>query len=104
MEVTRDSYSWNLLTKLMVFYRQIQFSRAIAATTEAILMRTSAEQVPSLHRIAPRYSKLVTFSNVGPFLLIPALKLFVLFVTILLLFALTSSPYAGTPATSLLVS
>ena len=39
------------------------FSLAIAAIAEAILMRTSAEQVPFLHRVAPMSSKLVTFSN-----------------------------------------
>ena len=87
--MARDSYSWNLLTKLIVFYRQIQFSRAIAATTEAILMRTSAEQVPSLHRVAPRYLKLVGSSN-WPFLLIYALMLFVLLLMILLFSVLTS--------------
>ena len=44
--------------KLMVLHRQILFSLAIADFAEAILMRTSAEQVPSLHRVAPRYLKL----------------------------------------------
>ena len=34
------------------------FSLATAAIAEAILMRTSAEQVPSLQRVAPRYLKL----------------------------------------------
>ena len=42
----------------MVLHRQILFSLAIADFAEAILMRTSAEQVPSLHRVAPRYLKL----------------------------------------------
>ena len=55
MEVTRQLYSLNLLAKLMVLHRQILFSLAIAAIAEAILMRTSAEQMPSLHRVAPRY-------------------------------------------------
>ena len=40
----------------------VLFSLAIAATAEAILMRTSAEQVPSLHRVAPRCLKLLTSS------------------------------------------
>ena len=44
----------------------ILFSLVIA---EAILMRTSAEQVPSLHRVSPRYLKLVTSSNFWPFML-----------------------------------
>ena len=61
---------------------QIVFNPAIAAIAEAILMRTSAEQLPSLHRAAPRYFKLVTFSNFGPFMLISALMLFVLLVVI----------------------
>ena len=60
VKVTRDSYSLNLLAKLLVLHRQILFSLATAAIAEAILMRTSAEQVPSLHRVAPRYLKLVT--------------------------------------------
>ena len=54
MEVTRDLYSLNLLAKLMMLHRQILFSLAIAVIAEAILMRASAEQVPSLHRVAPR--------------------------------------------------
>ena len=53
----------NLLAKLLILHRQILFSLAIAAIVEAILMRTSAEQVPSLHRVAPRYLKLVTHPN-----------------------------------------
>ena len=58
IEVTRDLYSLTLLAELTVLRRQFLFSLAIAAIAEAILMRTSAEQVPSLHR----YSKLVTSS------------------------------------------
>ena len=53
MEVTRDLYSLNLFAELMVFRRQILFSLAIAVIVEAILMRTFAEQVPSLHRVLP---------------------------------------------------
>ena len=52
MEVTRDLKSLNLLAKLMVVHCQILFSLTTAAIAEAILMRTSAEQVPSLHRVA----------------------------------------------------
>ena len=63
MEVTRDLWDFNLLVKLMVLHRQVLFSLAVAAITEAILMQTFAEQVPSLHRVAPRYLKLVTASN-----------------------------------------
>ena len=54
MDVTRDLYSLKLLVKLMVLHRQILFSLAIAANAEAILMWTSAEQVPRLHRVAPK--------------------------------------------------
>ena len=43
-----------------------------------------AEQVPSLHRGASRYLKLVTSSNFWPFILIFALMSFVLVVMILL--------------------
>ena len=66
-------YSLNLLTKVKVLHRPILFSLAIAAIAEAILMRTSAEQVPSLHKVAPRYWKLVASSNFWPFMLISAL-------------------------------
>ena len=81
-----DSYNMNLLAKLMVFLCRILFNLATAAIAEAILMRISAEQVPSLHRVAPRYLKLVTFSNFWPFKLISALMLLVLLVMILLFF------------------
>ena len=47
----------------MALHRQTLFSLAIAAIAEAIPIWTSAEQVPSLHRVAPRYLKLVTSSN-----------------------------------------
>ena len=56
MEVAVDLRSLNLLAKLMVLHNQILFSLAIAAIAEAILMRISAEHVPSLHRFATRYS------------------------------------------------
>ena len=63
MEMTRDLYSLNLLAKLMVLHHQILFSLAIAAITEAILMWISAEQVPSLHKVAPKYLTLITSSD-----------------------------------------
>ena len=103
MEVTRDVYSLNLFAELTVLRHQILFSLAVAAIAEAILTRTSAEQVSSLHRVAPRYLKLVTSSNFWPFLLISALMLFVLLVMILLFSVLTSFPYAVALSTSLLV-
>ena len=57
MEVTRDLYSLNLLVRLIVLHHQIPFSLAIAAIARAILMWISAEQVPSLDRVAPSYLK-----------------------------------------------
>ena len=66
----------------MVLHRQVLLSLAIAVIAEAILMRTSAEQVPFLHRVAPRYLKLVTYSNLWPFMLISALMSVVLLVLI----------------------
>ena len=56
-------YNLNLLAKLTALLRQIKFNLAIAAIAEAILMRISARQVLFLHRVAPGYLKLVTFSN-----------------------------------------
>ena len=38
----------------MVLFHQILFSLAMAAVAEAILVLVSAEQVPPLHRVAPR--------------------------------------------------
>ena len=61
--MTRDLQGLNLLPKLMVLHCHTLFILAIAAIAEAILGLTSAEQVPSLHRVAPRYLKLVTASN-----------------------------------------
>ena len=66
----------------MVLHCQVLFSLAIAAIVEAILMWTSAEQVPSLQRVAPRYLKLVT-SKFWMHMLISAL-MFIWLVTILL--------------------
>ena len=103
MEVTRDLKSLNLLAKLMVLHRQILFSPAIVYSAEAILKRTSGEQVPSLHRVALRYLKLITPSCFPPLMLISALMSFVPIVMILLFSALTSIPYAVAVFTSLLV-
>ena len=64
--MTRDLCNLNLLAKLMVSLHQILFNLAVAAIAEAVLLRISAEQVPSLHRIAPRYLKLATYSNFWP--------------------------------------
>ena len=49
-------------------------------------MQTFAEHVPSLHRVAPRFLKLVISSNFWPFMLISALMLLVLLVMMLLFF------------------
>ena len=78
----------------MVLHHKILFSVAIVAIAEAILMRISAEQVPSLHRVSSRYLKLVTSFDFWPFMQIPALTLFVLLVTILLFSVLISILYA----------
>ena len=75
MKVARDLYSLNLLANLMVLHHHILFSLAIVAIAEAILMRTSAEQVPSLHRVAPRYLILVTSFNFWLFMLMSAMML-----------------------------
>ena len=95
--------SLNLPAKLMVLHRQVPFSLANPAIADAILMRISTEQVPSLHRVAQRYLKVVTSSNFWPFMLMSALVLFVLLVTSFLFSVLTSIPYAVAPSTSLLV-
>ena len=92
--MTRDLESLNLLAKLMVLHHPIPFSLAIAAIAEAIPMRTSDEQVPTLHRAALRYMKLGTSSNCWPFMLLSALMLFMLLVMIFLFSVLTSIPYA----------
>ena len=89
--------------KLMVLNRQILFSLAKADTAEAILLQTSAEQVPSLHRAAPMYLRLVTSSNFWSFMLLSALMLFMLFIMILHFSVLTFIPYVIALSTSLLV-
>ena len=61
--MTRNSYSLNLLAKLMVLIHQTLFNLAIAAIAEAILVLIFAEQVRFLHRLIPRYLKLVNFSS-----------------------------------------
>ena len=48
--VTRNFYSLNLLAKLPALHRQTLFRLAMV---EAILMRTTVEQVPSLHGLLP---------------------------------------------------
>ena len=93
----------NLLAKLMVLHRYILLSLATVAIAETILMRTSAEQVPSYHRLAPRYLKVVTSPSFLPFMQISALMLFVLLVMILLFSVLTSIPYAVALSISLLM-
>ena len=87
--MTRDLYSLNLLAKLMVLHRQILFSLATADIAQAILMWTSAEHVPSLHRVGLRYLKLVTSSNYWPVMLMFALMFFGLLVMLLLFSLLT---------------
>ena len=63
MEVTRGLHNLNLLMKFMVLLHQILFDLAIAVNAEVILMWISAEQMPSLDRVAPRNLNLVTFSK-----------------------------------------
>ena len=58
--MTRDLYNLNLIVKLIVLHCQFLFNLALV---EAVLMRTSAQQVPSLNRVDSRYLKLVTSSN-----------------------------------------
>ena len=94
--------SLNLFPKWMVLHHQILFSPVIAVIAEAILMQTSAEQVPSLHKIAHRYLKTVTSSNFWPFMLISTL-MFVLLVMILLFSVLTSILYAVTMSVTTLL-
>ena len=57
----------------MVWHCQNLFNLAITATAEVNLMQISAEQVPSLHRVAPKYLKLVTSPHFRPFMVIYAL-------------------------------
>ena len=48
----------------------VLFKLTITAVADAIPVR---EQVSAMHRVAARYLKLVTFSNIWPFIAIPAL-------------------------------
>ena len=66
-------------------------------------MRTSAEQMPSLHGVALGSLKLVTAYNFWPFMLTSALMMFVLLILILLFSVLTSIPHTVAVSTSLLV-
>ncbi|KAH3833842.1 hypothetical protein DPMN_107158 [Dreissena polymorpha] len=70
------------------------FSLAIGAV--GIAIRTSAVLVPSLDRIAPRYLKLVTYSNFSSFMVMSVLVLVVLFTMIFDFSVLTSIPYTCT--------
>ena len=87
-------YNFNLLAKLMV-------CSVISCFIWPLLI--SAEQVLFLPRTAPRYLKLVTFSNFWLFVLISAPMLFVLLVMILPFSMLISIPHALALSTSLLV-
>ena len=100
--MTRDLHSLNLLATLMMLHHHILFSLAIAAIAKAILMWTSADQVPSLHHVAA-HLKLVASFHSRPFMLISVLKLFVLLVMILLFPVLTSIPHAFALSRGLLV-
>ena len=79
-----DLYNLNLHAKLIVLLHQILFNLAIVAIAEAILMQIFAEQVPSMHRVAPRYLTRVTSSDFWPLTLIFALLSLMLLVVILL--------------------
>ena len=76
--------------------------KADCVAPQILFCLTSAEQVPSLCRVALRYLKLVTSSNFWPFMLTSAL-MFMLFVMTFLFSVLTSSPYAVALSMSLLV-
>ena len=54
-----------------------------------------------MHRVALRYLKIVTSSNLWPFMVIFALMLFVLLFVILFFSVLTSIPYTVVLSTSL---
>ena len=87
----------------MVLLRHLLFDLAITAIVEASLMRTFAKQVPSLHRVAPRYLKLINSSIFWSFMLIPVLMSFVLLAITLLFSMLTSIPDATDLSTTLFV-
>ena len=52
-----------MVVKLVLLLLQILLSLAIAAMAVAILLRISAEQLPSLDRVAPKHLKLLTSSS-----------------------------------------
>ena len=84
--MTRHFYNLNLLVKLTKLLHQIQFNLAIATTAVVILMLIYAEQVPSLHRVAPRYLKQVTSSNFWLFTLMSALIFMLLVISFIFFF------------------
>ena len=55
MEVTRDLYNLNLFAQLLKLLPKILFNLANVDIAEAILMQISAEQMPPMHRGAPKY-------------------------------------------------
>ena len=101
--MTNDLCNLNVLVKLMGLHCQILFNLATATNAETILIQISAEQVSSLHRVAPKYFKFVTSSKLWPLILISALMLFVLLIMILLLSVLTSLRDALALSMSMLV-
>ena len=93
MEPTRDLFNWNLTLKLMALLRHSLFNLAITVIVQTILMQVSAEQLLSVHRVAPRYLKLVSSSNFCLFMLIFVLMSFALLIMIFLFSVLTSISY-----------
>ena len=67
--MTSDLNSLYLVGKLVLLLFQTLSNLAIAAVSVAILMRNSAVLLPFLVRVAPRYLKLSTFSNLSPFVM-----------------------------------
>ncbi|KAH3696980.1 hypothetical protein DPMN_084464 [Dreissena polymorpha] len=72
----------------------IQLCLAIAAVVIAILTRTSAVQVPSLERVAPKYFKLITSSSFSSFVVMSELVFFMLVIMIFDCSVLTFIPFA----------
>ena len=99
--MTRDLLNLNLLAKLMVLLCQVLFNLSI--TAKMIQMWISAKQVQSLDRVAPRYLKLVTFSNFWLAVLKSVLMLIMLLVMLLLFSVPTSISYTRALSVSLLV-
>ena len=92
MEMTGDSCNLNLLVKPRVLLRQSLITLAIAVIDGAILLWISAEQVKSLHMIAPWYLRVVIASNFRPFMLISVPMSLVLLVMIVLFSVPSSIP------------